>query len=179
MKYYVTVTTVNSRAEKTAYVIDIDSEKRLTVDGEQHTIDFQSLSKDGFMSLLLDNRSVEGVIEEQPDNTWEVLIYGELYTVSVQDERAHRLAQARGASAHESGEATLNSPMPGIITKVSVKVGDVVKKQSTLLILESMKMENELRSPRDGVITHINVQAGQSVEKGYTLIVIGEAPPAV
>lgn len=176
MKYYVTVTTVNSRAEKTEYEVDIDGEQRLTVNGAPHAIDFQNLSKDGYMSLLLDNRSVEGLVEEKDYHSYEILIRGELYGVTVQDERAFRLAKARGDSAHESGEVALQSPMPGIVTRVPVKVGDHVARQGTLVILESMKMENELRAPRDGIVIRINVTPGQAVEKGYVLVVIGDAP---
>lgn len=178
MKYYVTVTTVNARAEKTEYEIDIDGDQRLTVNGAPHAIDFQSLSKDGYTSLLLDSRSVEGLVEEKDYHSYEMLIRGELYSVTVQDERAYRLAKARGTGAHESGEVALQSPMPGIVTRVPVKVGDLVTKQSTLVILESMKMENELRAPREGTIIRVNVTPGQAVEKGYLLVVIGDMSSA-
>jgi pyruvate carboxylase subunit B len=64
--------------------------------------------------------------------------------------------------------------MPGLVIKVVVAVGDEVAKNDQVVILESMKMENELRSPRDGVVTAVKTEAGVSVEKDQILVVIGE-----
>lgn len=78
------------------------------------------------------------------------------------------------------GEAIVSSPMPGIIVGVPVAVGDVVRHGDKVVILESMKMENELRAPCDGVVTHVHVAAGASVEKDQPLVGISQEhePPA-
>ena len=157
MKY---ITVVND----TEYVIEIDEESRIRVNDEEYNIDFQQLTDDGVISLLIENRSLESVVEER-DDIWHVLMKGELYTVQVQDERAYRLAQARGEGGFGSGDATIRSPMPGLIVDVIVNEGDVVTKGDKVVILESMKMENELKATGDGVIGRVLVGKGDSVEK--------------
>lgn len=71
-----------------------------------------------------------------------------------------------------SGGEVVGAPMPGNILDVYVKVGDMVKKGQTLLILEAMKMENEIVSPIDGQVVSINISKGESVNPGQTLIQI-------
>ena len=70
----------------------------------------------------------------------------------------------------ESGEFILKAPMPGLVVAVPVGEGQEVKKGQVILILESMKMQNELKAPRDGVIQRIKVKAGESVEQKQTLL---------
>ncbi|MCB8946133.1 MAG: biotin/lipoyl-binding protein [Ardenticatenaceae bacterium] len=166
MKYFATV-------HDEEYVIEIDHDDRIMVNGEPYEIDFHQMMEAGVASLLLNNRSLEAFVEERED-MWEVLIQGEVYAVKVQDERSHRLSQARGTAVAVTGEATVNSPMPGIIIAVSVKEGDAVQKGQKVVILESMKMENELSAPRDGMVLRVSVQPGASVEKGQVLVVIGD-----
>lgn len=153
------------------YEIIIESETEILVNGERYQIDFQYLDGGGILSLLLNNRSLEAVVNEHEDS-WEVLTKGELYSVQVQDERTYRLAQARGTAVSVTGEVSLKSPMPGLIVSVPVAEGDVVQKGDKVIILESMKMENELRSPRDGIISRIQVKPGDSVEKDQPLVII-------
>jgi biotin carboxyl carrier protein len=163
------ITTVNDQE----FIIEIDQEGQIMVGGRPYEVDFQQLSEGGILSLLLDNHSLEAIVEER-DQAWEVLIHGELYTVHVQDERAYRLAKARGTTAKVTGEATIKSPMPGLIIAVTVQQGQSVHKGDKVVILESMKMENELRTPRDGIVKHIFVESGASVEKNQLLVTIGD-----
>ncbi len=166
MKY---ITIVNDQQ----YVIEIGHEGQIEVDGQEYAVDFKQLAEGGILSLLLNNRSLEAIVEER-EQAWEVLIHGELYTVSVQDEQAYRLAKARTVSFDETGEASIKSPMPGLIIEIPVEIGQAVKKGDKVVILESMKMENELRSPRDGRVANIYVQPGDSVEKNQVLMAIGD-----
>lgn len=157
------------------YEIDIDQEDLIIVDGKTYEVDVKFLSDSGVLSLLLDNRSVEAIVEEK-DDAWRVLIQGELYTVTVQDERAYRLARERGTHVDFGGEAVVKSPMPGLITEVLVEVGQNVVQGDKVVVLESMKMENELRTPRDGVVTHVFVDPGANVEKGQSLVTVSKLP---
>lgn len=79
---------------------------------------------------------------------------------------------AAPVAAPVAGGATVNAPMPGTILSVNVQNGAVVKKGDVLMILEAMKMENEIMSPVDGTIASINVQSGASVDTGAVLCVI-------
>lgn len=165
MKY---ITTVNDEE----FIIEIDHDDEIMVNDVRYDIDFQQLMEDGNeLSLILNKRSLEAVAEER-DGVWNVLTLGELYSVKVQDEYTYRLSQARGEDAHDTGDAAIKSPMPGLIVSVVVEEGDAVTKGDKVVILESMKMENELRTPRDGVVGRISVVAGESVEKGQVLAMI-------
>jgi biotin carboxyl carrier protein len=170
MKY---ITTVNGKE----YVIEINQEHEITVNGEKHQIDFQQLHGDGPLSLIIDNHSLEAIVDER-GQSWEVLLNGELYTVNVQDERAYRLAKARGQLLDDAETVVIRSPMPGLILDVLVEAGDAVQEGQTVVILESMKMENELRAARDGVVTQVTVEKGHSVEKNQELVTIGDAEDA-
>ncbi len=82
-------------------------------------------------------------------------------------------APAPAPAATPAGGTTINAPMPGTILKVNVANGQAVKKGDILLILEAMKMENEILAPCDGTVTGVNVQSGASVETGALLCAIG------
>ena len=71
-----------------------------------------------------------------------------------------------------AGEA-VNAPMPGNILKVNVKAGDAVKSGTVLVVLEAMKMENEIMAPKDGTVTQVLVSKGSTVDTGAPLVVIG------
>ena len=79
-------------------------------------------------------------------------------------------APAPVASAPAAGAEAINAPMPGTIVNVQVKAGDNVTKGQVLLVLEAMKMENEIMSPRDGVVAGVHVNKGDSVDSGKLLI---------
>lgn len=81
-------------------------------------------------------------------------------------------APAPAPKTNASGE-TVTSPMPGNILSVNVQNGAAVKKGDVLIVLEAMKMENEIMSPCDGTVVSVNVQSGASVETGAVLCVIG------
>jgi biotin carboxyl carrier protein len=155
------------------YIIEIDQDDEITVNGQKYQIDVRRFGDSGVMSMLLDNRSIEAVVDQQ-DDTFEVLMRGELYTVQVQDERTYRLAQARKAVGGASGEMVVKAPMPGVIVSTPVAEKSMVKKGQTVVILESMKMENELKAPRDGMVKRVHVEAGVNVDKNQTLVTVGD-----
>jgi biotin carboxyl carrier protein len=101
-----------------------------------------------------------------------VLVRGDLYEVQVTDERSQLMRARAHMSVPESGELPIKAPMPGLVINIPVEVGQEVTKGDNLVILESMKMENELKAPRDGRVERIIVKVGSSVEQHQTLIVI-------
>lgn len=164
MKYYATV-------DGQEYVIEVGHNNQISVNGQPYDTDFRQMPGSGVTSLIIDNHSLEAVVEER-DGIWHILIRGDMYDVTVEDERARRLASARGDLSAVDGEVLIQSPMPGIIIAVAVSEGQSIEKGDKVVILESMKMENELRAPRAGIVTKIHVAAGASVEKDQTLVVI-------
>jgi biotin carboxyl carrier protein len=101
-----------------------------------------------------------------------VQVAGAAVTVALNGRR--RLA-AIGDGGLKSGPQRLLAPMPGKVVRVLVKAGDVVRARQPIVVIEAMKMENELRSPRDGRIAELPVRNGQSVEAGILLAVIGNS----
>ncbi len=85
---------------------------------------------------------------------------------------AEKMAQAAPAQQTSGEGETINSPMPGTILSVNIKAGDSVKSGDVLMILEAMKMENEIMAPADGTVAAVMVSAGQTVESGTVLCTI-------
>lgn len=162
MKYITTV-------EDKQYLVEIIDEKHISVDGKVFTVDFESVSGQPVYSLIVDGKSHEAYVQ-QGEEAWQVLMRGRLYPVNVEDEREKRLRTAAGAGVAETGEFHLKAPMPGLVVAVPVSEGQDVKKGQVLLILESMKMQNELKAPRDGKVSRIKVKAGESVEQKQALL---------
>lgn len=162
MKY---ITTIGERE----YSIEIVNRKLVIVDGISYDVDFASISGQPVYSLLVDNKSYEGYMYPDDDD-WEVLLQGILYSVNVEDERERRLKQALGEGPSQTGEFHLKAPMPGLVVTIPVSEGQEVVKGDVLIILESMKMQNELKSPQDGQISRIRIKVGDSVERKQTLV---------
>lgn len=171
MKY---ITTVNGNE----YEIIWNEQGQVTVNGEAYSVDLNSLGNGDLISMLLNNHSFEAVVDSAERDRWEILMNGENYDIIVKDERAYRLARARGELDNDTGMVPTKSPMPGVIVNVLVEVGQMISKGETMVILESMKMENELKATRDGKVFEIKVSAGQTVEKDALLVVVGDEEPA-
>lgn len=162
MKY---ITTIGEQE----YSIEIVNRKLIKVDGVPYEVDFSSISGQPVYSLLIDGKSYEGYMYPDDDD-WEVLLQGSMYAVNVEDERERRLRQALGEGPAQQSEFHLKAPMPGLVVTVPVLEGQQIANGEVLIILESMKMQNELKSPRDGVISRIRVKEGDSVERKQTLL---------
>ena len=90
--------------------------------------------------------------------------------VEALDERTRTIRDLSAASAAASGPAPLIAPMPGLVVRITVQPGDVVHAGQALVVMEAMKMENELRAPAAGTVKAVLVQPGVAVEKGATLV---------
>jgi biotin carboxyl carrier protein len=163
VKYVVTV------GDK-SYNIEVGGDREIEIDGVRHQVDIQNIDGYSLFSLLLDNRSYELIVEREREE-FRILLEGEMYTVCVTDERARRLMEAPGKVP--SGEVAVKAPMPGLVVAVAANPGQEVKIGQGLIILEAMKMENELRAPRAGRVKAIRVSPGQVVDKDQVLVVIG------
>lgn len=164
MKY---VTTIKDKE----YVVEVIDERHININGKNMEVDFESVSGQPVYTMLIDGKSYEAYVYEG-DEEWQVLLLGRQYPVKVEDERERRLKAAGGGRVQETGEFHLKSPMPGLIVAIPVQENQSVEKGQVLVILESMKMQNELRSPRAGTVQRIKVKAGESVEPKQTLLSI-------
>jgi len=151
--------------------IDIDRAGEVVVDGAASTADLRVIAGTQLYSLILDNRSFE-VFVERRGGVYHVMIGGDLFAVDVEDARLRQL-KAMGGQAHAQDDtATVIAPMPGLVIKVLVEPGEAVSEDQGLLILEAMKMENEIRSPCAGVVRSLAARAGQTVNLGDVLAVV-------
>jgi len=162
MKY---ITTVDGKE----FQIEIVDEKHIRVGDRLLTVDFESVNGQPVFSIILDGKSYESFISEG-DEGWQVLMRGRQYQITVEDEREKRLRAAAGGGVAEGGEFNLKAPMPGLVVAIPVSEGQEIKKGQVLIILESMKMQNELKSPKDGVVERIRVKTGESVEQKQALL---------
>ncbi len=146
---------------------------RVTVDGVVSLVDAQRSGESG-VSLLFPDQSHDGVsVQFAPGAAaGEMLAYlgGRNIVVTVNGRRTGRAAVESGAGAH--GEQSVIAPMPGRVLRVLVAPGDDVQARQPVVVVEAMKMENELRSPKSGRVKEIAVTAGASVEAGRVLVVI-------
>jgi len=158
-----------TNVEGKEFLVEIIDDRHVSVDGKVYEVDFESVSGQPVYSLIVDGKSYEGYAAQDED-TWQVLLRGRLYPVTVEDEREKRLRSAAGGGVTETGEFHLRAPMPGLIVTVPIQEGQPVKRGQVLLILESMKMQNELKAPRDGTIGRVRVRAGETVEQKQILL---------
>lgn len=161
MKY---VTTIEGKEFK----VEIIDEKHIRINDYVLEVDLMSVNGQSVYSLIIGGKSYEAYIYPE-EKDWQVLLRGRQYKAMVEDEREKRLKNAGGGRI-ESGEFHLKAPMPGLVVSVPVEEGQVVKKGQVLVILESMKMQNELKSPRDGTAHRIRIKPGESVEQRQTLL---------
>ena len=110
-----------------------------------------------------------------PVGRWALDVLGERVEVTVADERSQETPAPAAARPAASGGATLQAPMPGLVVRVAVSVGERVEAGAGLVVVEAMKMENELRAPQSGVVTAVYVAAGAAVEKGAPLVTLAGA----
>ncbi len=151
------------------YVVDIIDEHRISVDGQVYDVDFMPVGDQPVYSLVVNGTSVEAHVYPNED-VWQVLFHGTLFTARVEDEREKRLRAALAGRVREHEDFHLKAPMPGMVVSIPVQDGQLVKRGEVLVILESMKMQNELRSPRDGKVSRVRVKAGDRVEQKDTML---------
>lgn len=161
------VTTIEERE----YILEIVDEHHIRIDGVVYDVDFNQVGNQPVYSFIIDGQSYDAHVSQE-DDQWQVLIHGSLYSAKVEDERDKRLRASLGGSQAEQDEFYLRAPMPGLIVSVPVNEGQRVEKGDVLLVLESMKMQNELKSPRAGSVSRLRVKPGDRVEQKETLLIV-------
>lgn len=163
MKYY-------SRVGQNEYEVEI-LEDKILINGEEVEVDLRQSGALELYSLLYNGRSFELLIEADRFN-YGVTLRGERFDVQVEDERTRRLNAGRKMVAVPEGELAVRAPIPGLVIRVLVEVGQTITDEQPLILLEAMKMENEIRAVRGGVVKQISCVAGQRVEQNAVLIVL-------
>jgi biotin carboxyl carrier protein len=151
------------------FAIEIIDDSQILVDGVAYDVDFESISGQLVFSLLVNGNSHEAYVYPDEDQ-WEVHLQGIQYHVVVEDEREKRLRSSLGSGPTQTGEFYLKAPMPGLVISIPIKDNQKVAQGDVVVILESMKMQNELKSPRDGIVSRVRVKEGDNVERKQTLL---------
>ena len=137
---------------------------RVVVDGTERVVDSRQTAP-GTFSLLIDHATAEVSVTSRGDE-FAVALDGRTHKLRLLDERALRRHGRKGAA---EGGREVRAAMPGKVVAVLVAVGAAVERGQGLLVIEAMKMENEIASPRAGTIAEILVKPGQAVESGELL----------
>ncbi len=162
MKYFVTV--LGREIE-----VDVDGEQ-VTVAGRLHSATLRRTPGTPVRQLLLDGRSEGLAVESGGNGQWTITRRGERCEVEVVDERTRHIRSLTGAGDRVRGPAALKAPMPGLVVRVQVEAGQSVPAGAGVVVLEAMKMENELRAAAPGVVRTVRVRPGEPVEKGQVLV---------
>ncbi len=156
-----------------SYTVEIEetgkSLYRISVDGQEFLVDGKKTGHTNF-SLIVDNRSFEIEVDYREDE-YRVLVDGRNYHIGLLDERRVRVGGDGGANQLQ-GRQKVSVPMPGKIIALLVAEGDAVEKGQGLVIVEAMKMENEVHSPITGTVKEIKVKPGDTVEGGAVLLIV-------
>ena len=161
MMYYVEI-------DGMEFPVEIIDEHHVRFGEEIIEVDLVAVGGQPLYSLLANGESYEGYLYPS-DDSLQVLLLGQFFSVKVMDERGKK-SGTQTLKPEGQGELLLKAPMPGLIVSVNVKDGDVVNNGDVLVILESMKMQNELKSTRSGSISRVRVKAGDSVNQKQILL---------
>jgi biotin carboxyl carrier protein len=165
MKFAVTVEGERVPVEVTGS----DGRYRVVVGDQEWQVDGR-IGAQGIGSLLIDGVSHVAAVTDR-DGACAVEIAGARYLIEV-EEATRQLIRTRSGAARGDGARTVRAPMPGRITLVRVAAGQRVGPGDTLVVVEAMKMENELKATGAGVVREVRVQAGQPVNAGDVLVVL-------
>lgn len=164
------------------YLVDVNGERiaveldgaHATVDGIRHEVALLQVPGTP-VRLVRIGEQVHRVVARRGGSrgVWHLDVDGARVETEALDERMRAIKDLTAASATASGPAPLVAPMPGLVVRVAVAVGDQVSAGQGLVVIEAMKMENELRSASAGVVTAVRAVTGQAVDKGTVLVEIG------
>jgi biotin carboxyl carrier protein len=163
MKYY-------ARIDNNEYEVEIDG-ATLLLDGKPINVDLVRSGATELYSVLLDGHSYEMLVNADRFN-YQISVRGVQVQVQVEDERARRLNRARRLPTLPDGELAITAPIPGLVVRILVSEGEMIEEGQPVVLLEAMKMENELRSVRGGVVKTVLAAAGQRVDQNAPLIVL-------
>jgi biotin carboxyl carrier protein len=169
MKYEVQLSSASG--EKT-HVIGLEQDgagRRVTLDARLVAVDAVEIAPNT-LSILLDGQSFEINVTPSPDGKLKLQTGSQEFTAEVVDPRAW--SGRRHGSVEAEGRQQVVAPMPGKVVRLFVKGGEQVEAGQGLLVVEAMKMQNEIRSPKSGIVERVLAKEGQPVNAGDVLCVV-------
>ncbi len=171
MKYFV-------RIGAQTVEVEVDG-TRVLVGGESLEAHLAAVPGTPLYHLLLGGESWTVAAQElDAAGRWALGVVGERVEVEVVDERTRQIEALTGKRPVAAGSAVVRAPMPGLVVRLDVTAGQRVEAGAGLVVVEAMKMENELRAPRAAVVEAVHVAAGEAVEKGAPLVTLASAEPS-
>jgi len=167
-------------AKNRKYEITRSEAGTIVVDGRTVRVDLVELGG-GHFSIRVDGRHYAGFVRSgsndaaaapESDRHTFVTISDREYELIVDDETSLLKKSLQGARESATGTIVVKAPMPGLVVKVDVSIGNHMKAGQPLLVLEAMKMENEIRTTEGGLVQTVHVKAGTAVEKGEPLVTL-------
>ena len=161
------------------YFVDLNGERHeIELDGDEVTLGDETVRAhvdeiDGTpVRLVTIGREVHRVVARRgaTRGSYTLWVDGYRFEGEALDERTRAIRDITAASSKPTGPAPVNAPMPGMIIRVNVAVGDKVQAGQGVIVMEAMKMENELRASAPGIVKAIHAEVGKAVEKGATLV---------
>ncbi|MEO8200771.1 MAG: biotin/lipoyl-containing protein [Gemmatimonadota bacterium] len=162
MKYFVTI---GGREHQ----VTVDG-TRVFVDGEEYQAHLTPIPGTPLRHLLLGDRSFTLPFVSQGKGQWAMAFQGGVWEAEVVDERTRHIRSLTGPGDARKNAGVLKAPMPGLVIRVDVVAGQAVPVGASLVVLEAMKMQNELRSQSVATVSAVKVEPGQAVEKGQILV---------
>jgi biotin carboxyl carrier protein len=139
-----------------------------SIDGKPREFDVRQVD-DAVYLLFAGNRTYECRVEDRPGGS-DVYVGGRLFQINIADPKRLRSGYASGG--HDGGPARIAAPMPGKVVRVLVEAGAQVETGDGLIVVEAMKMQNEMKSPKAGTVIQINAVPGVAVNAGDVLVVV-------
>jgi pyruvate carboxylase subunit B len=143
----------------------------VTVDGKRFLVDLRHIPRSHAWSVLVDGRSYEFTVHEREEQL-ELAGGAGVFHIAVEDARTHAARAQTVAARGPQGPLVVKASMPGIVREVLVEPGHLAEKGQALVILEAMKMQNEVRAAEKGTVRAVFVKKGDTVEKGARLVEI-------
>ena len=161
MKYCVTI-------GDREYEIELNGEE-IRVNGRRLSAKLVAVPQTPLRQLIV-GRSSRTYAMVRREAEWMVLSGGQSHAALVEDERTRQVRRMTGGAEQRDRGGVVVAPMPGMVVRVEVVIGQLVPQGGGVAVLEAMKMENEIRAPAGGVVSAIHVSAGQAVDKGTLLV---------
>jgi len=152
-------------------VVEVEVDRdQVTVDGRVYTATLTVIPGTPLRQLLIDGRPSALAVEALGRGRWALSPGGERWEVEVIDERTRHIRSLTGSTDRQLVSPVLKAPMPGLVLRVQVSPGQQVEPGAGLVVLEAMKMENELKAATFAVIKAVRVRPGEPVDKGQVLL---------
>jgi len=141
------------------------------IDERRYELDVHESGASGYL-LVANGQVFDCRVEGRPESglPLEVIVGTTRYAITLNDPK--RLGSAASASTHAGDGARLIAPMPGKVVRVLVALGDQVEAGASIVVVEAMKMQNEMKSPKAGTVIALNIETGDTVNGGDVLVVI-------